>query len=100
MRRELGWLMGIGTCRDSRRSRPRRKPTDGLPIGAQFVAEWGREDLLLQTAALVEHAQPWPSSRRTSALACIWQVDRPARRWQRRYEGTMSGSILGTRVSG
>ncbi len=32
---------------------------DGLPIGAQFVAAYGREDLLLQVAAELEGIQPW-----------------------------------------
>jgi len=32
---------------------------DGLPVGAQLVARYGREDLLLQVAAQLEHAAPW-----------------------------------------
>jgi Asp-tRNA(Asn)/Glu-tRNA(Gln) amidotransferase A subunit family amidase len=32
---------------------------DGLPIGVQLVAAYGREDLLLQIAGLVEEALPW-----------------------------------------
>jgi amidase len=32
---------------------------DGLPIGVQLVAAFGREDLLLQVAAQLEGAQPW-----------------------------------------
>jgi Asp-tRNA(Asn)/Glu-tRNA(Gln) amidotransferase A subunit family amidase len=31
-----------------------------LPIGVQIVARWGREDLLVQAARLIELAQPWP----------------------------------------
>lgn len=31
----------------------------GLPIGIQLVATLGREDLLIQTAAQLEQAQPW-----------------------------------------
>jgi amidase len=32
---------------------------DGLPVGVQIVADYGREDLLLQVAAQLEAAQPW-----------------------------------------
>jgi amidase len=32
---------------------------DGLPVGAQIVAPFGREDLLLRIAAQIERAQPW-----------------------------------------
>ena len=36
---------------------------DGLPIGIQLVAAFGREDLLLQVAAQLETAQPWVDRR-------------------------------------
>ena len=32
---------------------------DGLPLGVQFVARFGREDTLLQLAAQLEATQPW-----------------------------------------
>jgi amidase len=32
---------------------------DGLPVGAQFVAPHGREDVLLRVAAQLEQASPW-----------------------------------------
>jgi amidase len=32
---------------------------DGLPIGVQLVADYGREDLLLRIAAQLERAHPW-----------------------------------------
>ena len=61
MRRELGWLMGMWNVSGQPAiSVPAAQTDDGLPVGAQLVAAWGREDLLLQTAALIERAQPWP----------------------------------------
>lgn len=38
-------------------------PTNGLPIGMQFGAGYGREDLLLQLAAQLERALPWRARR-------------------------------------
>lgn len=32
---------------------------DGLPIGVQFAAAWGREDILLRLAAELAQIQPW-----------------------------------------
>ena len=34
-------------------------PDDGLPRGVQFVADLGREDLLVQVGAQLEEAAPW-----------------------------------------
>jgi amidase len=34
-----------------------------LPVGIQLVAAYGREDLLLQTAAQLEQAAPWKGRR-------------------------------------
>ena len=36
---------------------------DGLPIGIQLVAAYGREDLLLAVASQLEAAQPWAHRR-------------------------------------
>lgn len=32
---------------------------DGLPVGVQLVAAYGREDVLIRVAAQLEAAQPW-----------------------------------------
>jgi amidase len=43
---------------------------DGLPIGVQLVAAYGREDVLLRVAAQLEQAQPW-SDRRPSLASAL-----------------------------
>jgi amidase len=42
--------------------------SDGLPVGVHLVADYGREDLLLQLAAQLEGAAPW-SERRPALFA-------------------------------
>lgn len=39
---------------------PHGTDSGGLPLGAHFVADFGREDLLLSLAARLEEAAPWP----------------------------------------
>ncbi len=42
---------------------PLHQTADGLPIGVQLVAAFGREDLLLQVASQLEAALPWSERR-------------------------------------
>ncbi len=44
-------------------SLPLHMSEEGLPIGIQLVAPFGREDLLIQVAAQLERAQPWADRR-------------------------------------
>ena len=41
-------------------SLPLARSATGLPIGIQFAARYGREDLLLSLAAVFEQSMPWP----------------------------------------
>lgn len=44
-------------------SLPLHLTRDGLPVGVQLVAAYGREDLLLSVAAQIEQAAPWSERR-------------------------------------
>jgi amidase len=44
-------------------SLPLHENDDGLPIGVQLAAAYGREDVLLRVAAQLEAAQPWADRR-------------------------------------
>jgi amidase len=44
-------------------SLPLHQSPDGLPIGVQLVAAYGREDLLLAVAAQLERVVPWSDRR-------------------------------------
>jgi amidase len=61
MRRRLGWLPGAWNVTGQPAiSVPAGRTPEGLPVGIQLVARWGREDLLLRTARVLEQLRPWP----------------------------------------
>jgi len=50
---------GFNTTGQPAVSLPLGRTSDGLPLGVQLVAAFGREDLLLRVAAQLEQAAPW-----------------------------------------
>ncbi|MGY1607658.1 amidase [Geodermatophilus sp. SYSU D00700] len=79
---ELGWFTAEGPEQEGRRinsyipytaqfnvtgqpavSLPLHWTDDGLPVGVQLVAAYGREDVLVRVAAALEQAAPWAGRR-------------------------------------
>jgi amidase len=44
-------------------SLPLHRTADGLPVGIQLAAAYGREDILIRVASQLESAYPWLSHR-------------------------------------
>jgi amidase len=44
-------------------SLPLHADADGLPVGIQLIAAYGREDILLRAASQLETAMPWSERR-------------------------------------
>jgi amidase len=79
---ELGWFTGAGPDEEGKRigsfipftaqfnvtgqpaiSLPLHWTSEGLPVGVQLVAPFGREDLLIRVASALEQAAPWADRR-------------------------------------
>ena len=62
MRRAAEWVVftpPFNTTGQPAISLPLHTSSNGLPVGVQFVADYGRDDLLISLAAQLEQAAPW-----------------------------------------
>ena len=57
------WTLPFNLTGQPAISLPLHWNADGLPIGVQLVAAYGREDVLLRIAAVLEDAMPWRNRR-------------------------------------
>ena len=64
---------------------------DGLPIGVQLVAAYGREDVLIRVAAQLESAHPWADRHPDLGLTFQHLGGSPANRGDR-YAAQIAGS--------
>jgi len=60
---------GFNTTGQPAISLPLHHTEDGLPVGVQLVAAYGREDLLLRVAAQIEQARPWADRHPTVGVS-------------------------------
>src|SRR5207247_5064475 len=54
-------------------SLPLHQTPDGLPVGVQLVAGYGREDLLIRVASQLEQAAPWHDRSEERRVGREWR---------------------------